>query len=274
MQITQIYCFTRWSQFLDWFYVTFHLCQYKKKKVFTEYFVWKKASTNQMQTNKQEIQLRTGLLSHHFLVYSYEKVLQNHAIIYHIMFAIQQSSLFKLFLCTRGLWSWQQIHREIFTRFLFYKWILNWLVWSWYAQLSFSFFVIQVLWGRAHSTMVAPVPSTVLKTHMQQLRTHLCWQPKTLSVAMWKWSHQPDRTHHMLRSATVVQQITAMSMKLVRTLSLHLLLFIVSALHRRMPELHKLFSQNPNQKYLMIPKGKLLAFQLIPFESLRIYADK
>lgn len=90
--------------------------------------MWKKASTNQTQTNKQEIQLRTGLLSHHFLVYSYEKVLQNHAIIYHIMFAIQQSSLFKLFLCTRGLWSWQQIHREIFTRFLFYKWILNWLV--------------------------------------------------------------------------------------------------------------------------------------------------
>lgn len=65
-----------------------------------------------------------------------------------------------------------------------------------------------------------------------------------------------------------------MSMKLVRTLSLHLLLFIVSALHRRTPELHKLFSQNPNQKYLMIPKGKLLAFQLIPFKSLRIYAEK
>lgn len=65
-----------------------------------------------------------------------------------------------------------------------------------------------------------------------------------------------------------------MSMKLVRTLSLHLLLFIVSALHRRMPELHELFSQNLNQKYLTIPEGILLPFQLIPFESLRIYAEK
>ena len=43
----------------------------------------------------------------------------------------------------------------------------------------------------------------------------------------------------MLRSATAAQPIIAVSMKLVRTLSLHVSLFIVSALQRGTPELHE-----------------------------------
>lgn len=103
--------------------------------------------------------------------------------------------------------------------FFTFKWFLSILyIWSLFPILRFP--CLLQIWWKAPRTVPVLAPSTAQKTHMQQLRTLHFLQPKTRTVVMWKWSHQPGGIQHMQRSIlrqTPAPLVAQMSMKLVRS---------------------------------------------------------